>query len=173
MNADRRNVCRNIVDDTVQCKKDRHLYQQWKASACHACAVLLVNSLNLHVLTLHGLLIRLSFILLLDRLDLRIHDRHEFCGFLLFDRQRYHQCFHYDRKQNDAQTYVEHAEAARKSEEDVHDIAKDSRDRSQNGTSLRQNHILPPGFFTGLDHNRLLQTGDIAESACKQDKYLL
>ena len=122
---------------------------------------------------LHGLLIRLSFILLLDRLDLRIHDRHEFCGFLLFDRQRYHQCFHYDRKQNDAQTYIKHAEAACKSEEDVHDIAKDSRDRSQNGTSLRQNHILPPGFFTGLDHNRLLQTGDIAESACKQDKYLL
>ena len=46
-------------------------------------------------------------------------------------------------------TYVEHAEAARKSEEDVHDIAKDSRDRSQNGTSLRQNHILPPGVFYG------------------------
>ena len=90
----RHNISRNTVDHAVQCKQNRHLDHKLETSSSHGRAVFFINSLRLHVHLHHGVIVFLTLVLCLDRLQLRLHDSHQLGCLLLLDRQWEHQYFH-------------------------------------------------------------------------------
>ena len=115
---DHGHISGDIVEHTIQSKKDRHLDDQLYAAACRADAVLTIHLFDLILLSLHGLGIFAVFILFVDLVELRLHFSLELGEFLLLDRKRQHGHVDQNGHDDDGQTdignsnLIEHIENA-------------------------------------------------------------
>ena len=137
--SDRLYISRNIVNNSVQCKNDRHLDQKRKTAARHGCAVFLIYCLDLSLHHHRGfLIIFFSFVFLLNCCNFRLHNRHQLGWFLLLYGQGNHKNLCNQCKQDNAKADIFNAEYAGELKKQVHDPAKDTCDRPQKTAVLCQ-----------------------------------
>ena len=103
---DSRHIRRNVHDDIVQREQNEHRDRHLDTGAGRIDAVLRVNHLCLVVHLLHRDLIGLSLVLLLDCVQLRLHQRRHSGKLLLTVGERKHRHENHEGEQNDSQTDV-------------------------------------------------------------------